>query len=64
MRTLGLFAGICQDVTILRFTLKLLVACLTTDNKQVSMITSDTQYRTIKYGVTFVFHPFSIYSYI
>lgn len=35
MRTMGLFAGLCTDVMIIRFTLRLLVACLTTENKQV-----------------------------
>ena len=37
MRTMGLFAGICVDVTVIHFTLRLLMACLTTNNKQVRM---------------------------
>ena len=45
MRTMGLFAGIFIDVTVMQFTLRLLVACLTTDNKQV---------RTCSYVATLV----------
>ena len=39
MRTMGLFAGVCVDVTVMHFALRLLVACLTADNKQVLIAT-------------------------
>jgi len=39
---MGLFAGLCVDVTLIRFTLRLLVACLGTDHKQVSWLVTAT----------------------
>ena len=36
MRTIGLFAGHCEDFKLIRSTLRMLVACLAADNKQVN----------------------------
>jgi len=38
MRTVGLFAGHCDDFQLIRATLRMLVACLATDSKQVNSV--------------------------
>ena len=56
MRTIGLFAGHCNDLQLIRATLRMLVACLATDSKQVNDIHASNLYTYFLLLVYLKFH--------